>query len=46
MKIFSKSVMHAVLTVIKIKYKFITVGNKDSPFVIVVTKSLNKKRFL
>ena len=38
--------MLAILTVIKIKFKYITIRSKDSHFVIIVTKSLNTKRFL
>ena len=45
-KMFSKSVMHAILTVIKIKYKYITFRSKYSHFVIIGTKSLETKRLL
>ena len=45
-KFLSKSVMHAIFTVINIKKKYITLRSKDSHLVIIVTKSLDTKRFL
>ena len=44
-KMLSKSVMNAILTIIKILKKHITLRSKDSNFVIVLTESLNTKNF-